>query len=88
MSNYLLAGIGGSVVYAMFSGTLIRSVFPPPFDPYFSSGRGLDLRGAGFVMGGLIGGYSGAATALVTYATSRTIAWVQLGRPKYAYRKP
>lgn len=75
MSRYLIGGIGASIVYAMFAGILVLQMFPPPFEPGLSSGRGLDLRGMGFVLGGFVGGASGAATALVAFVTSRTVKW-------------
>ncbi|MET4136718.1 hypothetical protein [Pseudarthrobacter sp. PvP090] len=75
MSRYLFGGIGASILYAMFAGVLAARMFPPSFDPYFSSGRGLDLRGIGFVLGGFAGGASGAATAFLAFITSKAMTW-------------
>ena len=58
LSRFLIGGMAGSIVYAMFAGTLAAQMFAPPFDPYLSSG--LDLRGVGFVLGGFAGGATGA----------------------------
>lgn len=77
MSRYLICGIGVSILYAMFAGILSARVFPPPFDPYWSSGRGLDLRGIGFVLGGFAGGAAGATTAFLAFVTSKTMTWHQ-----------
>jgi hypothetical protein len=75
MSRYLFGGIVGSILYATFAGVLAARMFPPPYDPYFSSGRGLDLRGIGFVAGGFAGGASGATTAFLAFLTSKALTW-------------
>jgi hypothetical protein len=75
MSRYVFGGIGASILYAMFAGVLTARMFPPPYDPYFSSGRGLDLRGIGFVAGGFAGGAAGATTAFLAFLTSKARAW-------------
>ena len=75
MSGYLFGGIGASILYAMFAGVLAGRIFPPPYDPYLSSGRGLDLRGIGFVLGGFAGGALGATTAFLAFITSKAMTW-------------
>jgi hypothetical protein len=68
--RYLLFAILGCFIYAMFAGGLIGTLFPPPYVSGLSEGRGLDLRGIGFIVGSWIGALAGVAFALLTVAGS------------------
>lgn len=70
MPRYLVLGILGCFVYAMFAGGLVAHLFPPPYVPGLSEGRGLDLRGVGFFIGSWIGALAGVVCALITVAGS------------------
>jgi hypothetical protein len=71
--GYLILGILGCFIYAAFLGALIVQLFPPPYVQGLAGGRGLDLRGAGFVIGSLIGGIAGVVCALITAASSSVV---------------
>ncbi|MET3176580.1 UNVERIFIED_ORG: hypothetical protein ABIB52_004455 [Arthrobacter sp. UYCu721] len=71
--RYLILGIFGCFLYAMFAGGLVGKLFPPPYVPGLSEGRGLDLRGVGLFIGSWIGGLAGVVLALITVAGSATI---------------
>jgi hypothetical protein len=68
--GYLIVGILSCFLYAMFAGRLAAQLFPPPYVPGLSEGRGLDLRGVGFFVGAWIGAIAGVAGALITAAGS------------------
>lgn len=77
--RYLILGILGCFIYAMFAGVLMGKLFPPPYVPGLSEGRGLDLRGIGFIVGSWIGAVVGVVFAVVTVAGS-SIVRRQAGR--------
>ncbi|MDQ0618088.1 hypothetical protein QFZ33_002112 [Arthrobacter globiformis] len=70
MPRYLILGILGCFIYAMFAGRLVAQLFPPPYVPGLSEGRGLDLRGVGIFIGSWIGALAGVVCALITVAGS------------------
>jgi hypothetical protein len=70
MPRYLILGILGCFIYAMFAGGLVAQLFPPPYVPGLSEGRGLDLRGVGIFIGSWIGALAGVVCALITVAGS------------------
>lgn len=80
--GYLILGILGCFIYAAFLGALIVQLFPPPDVPGLSGGRGLDLRGAGFVIGSWLGGIAGVICALITAAGSSVLLRIQAGRER------
>lgn len=71
--RYLIFGILGCFIYAMFAGGLVRELFPPPYVPGLSEGQGLDLRGLGFIIGSWIGGLAGVVFALLAVAGSTIV---------------
>jgi hypothetical protein len=71
--RYLVLGISSCFVYAVFAGRLIAPLFPPPYVPGLSEGRGLDLRGVGFFIGPWIGALAGTIAALVTVGVFQTL---------------
>ena len=71
--RYLIFGIFGCLIYMMFAGVLVAKLFPPPYVPGLSEGRGLDLRGVGLIVGSWIGGLAGVVFALTTVAGSFVI---------------
>jgi drug/metabolite transporter (DMT)-like permease len=82
MPQYLVLGILGCFIYAMFAGGLVAKLFPPPYDPGLAGGRGLDLRGVGFFIGSWIGALAGVACALVTVAGSALVRRLRESRAK------
>lgn len=74
ISGYLIIGILACFLYAAFAGTLALQLFPPPYVAGLSAGRGLDLRGTGFLLGAWIGAIAGVAGALLTAAGS-SMTW-------------
>ncbi|WP_411734023.1 hypothetical protein [Paeniglutamicibacter sp.] len=72
---YLVLGTTASIVYGYFAGLLVGTLFPPPYVPGLSEGRGLDLRGLALIFGSWIGGALGVLTTLVTFAVSKTVQW-------------
>lgn len=72
---YLFLGTGFSILYGLFAGILVGMLFPPPYVPGLSEGRGLDLRGLVLILGSWIGGALGALTTLVSFAVSKTVKW-------------
>jgi len=73
MPQYLVLGILGCFVYATFAGGLVAHLFPPPYVPGLSEGRGLNLRGVGFFIGSWIGALAGVVCALITVAVSSIV---------------
>lgn len=73
MPRYLILGILGCFIYAAFAGGLVARLFPPPYVPGLSEGRGLDLRGVGLIVGSWIGGLAGVVFALITVAGSSIV---------------
>src|SRR5690606_28276793 len=53
---YLFLGCFGSIVYGLFAGGLVNTMFPPPYVQGLSEGRGLDLRGVALILGSWAGG--------------------------------
>lgn len=80
--RYLIVGILGCFIYAAFLGALIVQLFPPPDVPGLSGGRGLDLRGVGFVIGSWIGGIAGVVCALITAAGSSVVLRLRARRAR------
>ncbi|MET3172825.1 UNVERIFIED_ORG: hypothetical protein ABIB52_000653 [Arthrobacter sp. UYCu721] len=78
--RYLILGILGCFIYAMFAGGLVAKLFPPPYVPGLSEGRGLDLRGVGLFIGAWIGALAGVVLALMTVAGSSIVRRRQAGR--------
>lgn len=78
--GYLVVGILGCFIYAMFAGVLVAKLFPPPYVPGLSEGRGLDLRGVGFIIGSWIGALTGVVCALITAAGSSVVLRLQASR--------
>ncbi|BCW20531.1 hypothetical protein NtRootA9_32390 [Arthrobacter sp. NtRootA9] len=74
MPGYLIIGILACILYAAFAGTLALQLVPPPYVAGLSEGRGLDLRGMGFLLGAWIGAIAGVAGALLTAAGS-SMTW-------------
>jgi hypothetical protein len=75
--RYMIFGILGCFIYAMFAGGLVAQMFPPPYVPGLSEGRGLDLLGVVFFIGSWIGALVGVACALITVAGSAIIRRLQ-----------
>lgn len=73
MPRYLILGILGCFIYAAFAGLVVMRLFPPPYVPGLSEGRGLDLRGVGFVAGSWVGALAGVVLALTTVAGSSLV---------------
>ncbi|QHK19730.1 hypothetical protein GU243_08310 [Pseudarthrobacter psychrotolerans] len=71
--RYLILGILGCFIYAAFAAPVVMRLFPPPYVPGLSEGRGLDLRGVGSVVGSWIGALAGVVFALITVAGSAII---------------
>lgn len=65
MPLFFFLGLAASAAYAMGAGTVARAIFPPPYDPVFAGGRGLDLRGMFLAMGALAGGAAGVVGTMV-----------------------
>lgn len=78
--GYLIVGILACFMYAMFAGPVARQLFPPPYVPGLSEGRGLDLRGVGFFVGSWIGALAGVVCALLTVAGSALIQRFRVAR--------
>lgn len=66
----------GSIIYAWLAGGLAVKVFPPPYDEYFASGSGLDLRGMIIILGAMLGGGAGVVTAAVICAGNLILSLV------------
>lgn len=71
LALYLCFGIAASLAYAAAAGLIANWLIPPPYDPYFASGRGLDLRGFGLVIGGWLGAAGALAATLISYVIYR-----------------
>ena len=74
---YLFLGCFGSIVYGLFAGGLVNTMFPPPYVQGLSEGRGLDLRGVALILGSWAGGILGV---FAVAATSLVSIWVRPGR--------
>lgn len=72
---YLVLGSTASIVYGYFAGMVAGALFPPPYVPGLSEGKGLDLRGVALVFGSWIGGILGVLATLATFAVSRLVHW-------------
>ena len=75
--RYLIFGILGCFIYAAFAAPVVMRLFPPPYVPGLSEGRGLDLRGVGLVVGSWIGAFAGVVFALLTVAGSSIVRRLQ-----------
>lgn len=60
---------------------LAMAMFPPPFDAYLDSGRGLDLRGMIIVGGAMLGGAVGVVTSVVVCIANLVRQFIQEDRP-------
>ncbi|OIH83403.1 hypothetical protein BLJ79_15055 [Arthrobacter sp. UCD-GKA] len=72
---YMFLGCLGSIVYGLFAGMAVGAVFPPPYVPGLSEGKGLDMRGISLVFGSWFGGILGFLATLATFATSKSVRW-------------
>lgn len=70
MPRYLITGILACIAFFAFGGTAAMAIFPPPYDAYFASGKGLDLRGIGLMFGAWIGAVAGGVATLGTFGVS------------------
>ena len=77
MPRYLILGILGCFIYAVLAAPVVMRLFPPPYVPGLSEGRGLDLRGVGLVVGSWIGAFAGVVFALLTVAGSSIVRRLQ-----------
>lgn len=59
-----ILGILTSLFYPWGAAILASTLFPPPYDAYFASGRGLDLRGIFMAFGAMAGGAAGIVTSI------------------------
>lgn len=73
-------------IYAMLAGRLAAQMFPPPYVPGVSEGRGLDLRGVGFFIGSWIGALTGVVCALITVGFSSIVRRLRESRQGVFYR--
>lgn len=80
MAWFFFLGPLASVLYGWAAGTLALTVFPPPYNAYFASGSGLDLRGLIIVGGAMLGGAAGVVTSLVLCAANLFRQYVQPGK--------
>lgn len=71
LALYLSYGIAACMLYAAAAGLLANWLIPPPYDPAFAGGRGLDLRGVGLIIGGWIGAAGALATTIISYLVYR-----------------
>ena len=53
---FVVGGVLASVLIFCFGGMFFHRLIPPPYDPAFAGGRGLDLRGFRFVLAEMFGG--------------------------------
>lgn len=72
---YMFLGCIGSIAYGCFAGLVVDAVFPPPYVPGLSEGRGLDLRGVALVIGSWIGGILGVVATVATFLVSKLVHW-------------
>ncbi|PQZ93026.1 hypothetical protein CQ018_11275 [Arthrobacter sp. MYb227] len=72
---YLLCGILGSILYGFFAGLMLIELFPPPYVPGLSEGRGLDLRGIILILGSWVGGLLAGLGTMLSFAISQSIQW-------------
>lgn len=75
LGRYTLIGIMASLLYAFIAPSVAMALVPPPYDPYFASGRGLDLRGMVLVLGSWVGAILGAGTVLIVFGVTRALSW-------------
>ena len=50
---FVVGGVLASILIYCFGGLVVNWLIPPPYDPAFAGGRGLDLRGFGFMVVGM-----------------------------------
>lgn len=72
---YLFCGILGSIVYGYAAWVLLLTIFPPPYVPGLSEGRGLDLRGMILILGSWLGGLLAGLSTVLSFAISQAINW-------------
>ena len=64
---YLPFGLLCSAALMFFGGPVTMKVFPPPYVPGLSDGRGLDLRGLFVIFGSWVGGVAGLVTTAISF---------------------
>lgn len=72
---YALIGIMASLLYAFVAPSITMALLPPPDDPSFADGRGLDLRGVALVLGSWVGALLGAGTTLIVVGAAKVLGW-------------
>ncbi|MDD0857102.1 hypothetical protein NHF46_03455 [Arthrobacter alpinus] len=75
MPWFFFLGPVASLIYSWTAGSLALTLFPPPYNAYFDSGRGLDLRGMIIVFGAMAGGAAGIVTSIVFCALNLMRQW-------------
>ncbi len=75
---YLGAGAFLALVYAFLAPPVVNWLVPPPYDPTFAGGRGLDLRGVGLVIAGWLGGAAGLVATVVSF----TVYWLRSSKAR------
>jgi uncharacterized membrane protein YccC len=80
MPRYLVLGVLGCFIYAMFAGVVVAQLLPPPYVPGLSEGQGLDLRGVLLIVGSWVGGITGIVCALITVAGSSIVTRLRAAR--------
>lgn len=72
---YLFCGLLGSILYGFFAGLLLNAMYPPPYVPGLSEGRGLDLRGIILILSSWLGGLLAGLGTVLCFAISQAICW-------------
>ena len=77
MPWFFFLGPVASVIYSWTAGSLALTLFPPPYDAYFDSGLGLDLRGMIITFGAMAGGAAGIVTSIVFCVLNLIRQWIR-----------
>lgn len=77
MPWFFFLGPVSSLIYSWTAGSLALTLFPPPYDAYFDSGRGLDLRGMIIAFGAMAGGAAGIVTSIVFCVLNLIRQWIR-----------
>ncbi|PYI68421.1 hypothetical protein CVV68_06315 [Arthrobacter livingstonensis] len=80
MPWFFFLGPAAALAYGWFAGQLALTAFPPPFDPAFAGGRGLDLRGMIIVLCAMAGGAAGMVISVVFCCVNLVRSLVQQRR--------
>ncbi|ASN40126.1 hypothetical protein [Paeniglutamicibacter terrestris] len=75
LGRYTLIGIMASLLYAFIAPSVAMAFVPPPYDPYFAGGRGLDLRGMLLVLGSWVGATLGVGATLIVFGVTKALSW-------------